>query len=91
MEQKINDTCSELAILLKEKNHKYGNSFAKTVDEYGKAVLLLRIQDKLNRLKQLLILKDPCNDKEESIEDTFLDIAGYAVLARIYIQDNKNK
>lgn len=91
MEQKINDTCSELAILLKEKNHKYGNSFAKTVDEYGKAVLLLRIQDKLNRLKQLLILKDPCNDKEESIEDTFLDIAGYAVLARIYMQDNKNK
>lgn len=91
MEQKINDTCSELAILLKEKNHKYGDSFAKTVDEYGKAVLLLRIQDKLNRLKQLLILKDPCNHKEESIEDTFLDIAGYAVLARIYIQDNKNK
>lgn len=91
MEQKINNTCSELAILLKEKNHKYGDSFAKTVDEYGKAVLLLRIQDKLNRLKQLLILKDPCNDKEESIEDTFLDIAGYAVLARIYIQDNKNK
>lgn len=91
MEQKINNTCSELAILLKEKNHKYGDSFAKTVDEYGKAVLLLRIQDKLNRLKQLLILKDPCNDKAESIEDTFLDIAGYAVLARIYMQDNKNK
>lgn len=91
MEQKINDTCSELAILLKEKNHKYGDSFAKTVDEYGKAVLLLRIQDKLNRLKQLLILKEPCNDKEESIEDTFLDIAGYAVIARIYMQDNKNK
>lgn len=91
MEQKINDTCSELAILLKEKNHKYGDSFTKTVDEYGKAVLLLRIQDKLNRLKQLLILKDPCNDPSESIEDTFLDIAGYAVLARIYMQDNKNK
>ena len=90
MEQKINNTCSELAILLKEKNHKYGDSFTKTVDEYGKAVLLLRIQDKLNRLKQLLILKDPCNDKEESIEDTFLDIAGYAVLARIYMQDNKS-
>lgn len=89
MEQKINNTCSELAILLKEKNHKYGDSFTKTVDEYGKAVLLLRIQDKLNRLKQLLILKEPCNDKEESIEDTFLDIAGYAVLARIYMQDNK--
>ena len=91
MEQKINDTCSELAILLKEKNHKYGDSFTKIVDEYGKAVLLLRIQDKLNRLKQLLILKDPCNDPNESIEDTFLDIAGYAVLSKIYMHDNKNK
>lgn len=90
-EEKINETCNELARILKEKNHKYGDSFTKTVDEYGKAVLLLRIQDKLNRLKQLLILKDPCNDPNESIEDTFLDIAGYAVLSKIYMHDNKNK
>lgn len=75
--------------MLKEKNKNYCDSFSKTVDEYGKAVMLLRIQDKLNRLKQLIILTNNCDNSEESIEDTFLDIAGYAVLAKIYLQNNK--
>lgn len=87
MEMKINEACNDLARILKEKNKKYGNSFFKTADEYGNAVLLLRIQDKLNRLKQLLILKDNCGD--ESVEDTFLDLAGYALLSKIYIKNKK--
>ena len=94
VENKIDEACNELARVLKEKNKKYGDSFSKTADEYGNAVLLLRIHDKLNRLKQLLILKDNCFDfKEavtESVEDTFLDLAGYAVLSSIYIK-NKNE
>lgn len=93
IENKIDEACKELARVLKEKNKKYGDSFSKTVDEYGNAVILLRIQDKLNRLKQLLILKDDYFDfKEavtEAVEDTFLDLAGYAVLSKIYLE-NKN-
>lgn len=90
-ENKINGICNELAKVLKEKNKKYGDSFSKTADEYGNAVLLLRIQDKLNRLKQLLIFKeDDCSNSDESVEDTFLDLAGYAVLSKIYLE-NKNK
>lgn len=93
VENKIDEACNELARVLKEKNKKYGDSFSKTADEYGNAVLLLRIQDKLNRLKQLLILKENCFDFKESVteavEDTFLDLAGYAVLSSIYIK-NKN-
>ena len=90
-ENKINSICNELATVLKEKNKNYGDSFSKTVDEYGKAVMLIRIQDKLNILKQLIILNNNCDNSEESIEDTFLDIAGYAVLAKIYLQNNKKK
>lgn len=94
IENKIDEACKELARVLKEKNKKYGDSFSKTVDEYGNAVLLLRIQDKLNRLKRLLILKDDYFDfKEavtEAVEDTFLDLAGYAVLSSIYLK-NKNE
>lgn len=93
IENKIDEACEELARVLKEKNKKYGDSFSRTADEYGNAVLLLRIQDKISRLKQLLILKDNCFDfKEavtESVEDTFLDLAGYAVLSKIYLE-NKN-
>lgn len=91
MESKIDEACNELAKVLKEKNKKYGNSFSKTVDEYGNAVLLLRIQDKLNRLKQLLILKDDCHNSDESVEDTFLDLAGYSVLSKIYIKNKKKE
>ena len=89
MEMKINEACNDLARILKEKNKKYGDSFFKTADEYGNAVLLLRVQDKLNRLKRLLILKDNFSGLEESVEDTLLDLAGYAVLSKIYLENKK--
>ena len=89
VENKIDESCKELARVLKEKNKKYGDSFSRTADEYGNAVLLLRIQDKISRLKHLLILRDDCHESNESVEDTFLDLAGYAVLSKIYLE-NKN-
>lgn len=89
-EEKINEACIELANVLKQKNKKYGDSFTKTADEYGNAVLLLRIQDKLNRLKQILILNESVTNTGESELDTLLDLAGYAILAKIYLK-NKYK
>nr|WP_239648909.1 nucleotide modification associated domain-containing protein [Brachyspira hyodysenteriae] len=47
---------------------------------------LIRIEDKLNRLKNLLLLKEEIRT-EESIIDTVLDIAGYAVLFSIYLKE----
>lgn len=86
MENSIRAACKELEELLIRKNDKYGNSFKKTADQYGKAVLLLRIEDKLNRLKQLT-LYEKAEDKDESILDTFIDIAGYGILAKIYLEN----
>lgn len=88
-DEKIDEACIELANVLKQKNKKYGDSFTKTADEYGNAVLLLRIQDKLNRLKQILILNESADNTGESELDTLLDLAGYAVLAKIYLEDKK--
>lgn len=88
-DEKINEACIDLANVLKQKNKKYGDSFTKTADEYGNAVLLLRIQDKLNRLKQILILNESTDNTGESELDTLLDLAGYAVLAKIYLEDKK--
>jgi len=88
-EEKINEACIELANVLKQKNKKYGDSFTKTADEYGNAVLLLRIQDKLNRLKQILILNESVTNTGESELDTLLDLAGYAILAKIYLKEKK--
>lgn len=87
----ISYSCEALKNLLIEKNSKYGNSFFKTADEYGGAVLLLRIDDKLNRLKEM-ILRDVADDMEgESICDTLTDIAGYAILSKIYLEQKMSE
>lgn len=90
MYEKIDKACEELAAILKEKNKKYGDSFSKTADEYGNAVLLLRIQDKLNRLKTLLLSSEKDDMEGENVIDTFVDLAGYAILSKIYIENKEN-
>lgn len=87
---KIKNECNGLKDLLIEKNQKYGNSFFKTADEYGKTVLVLRIDDKLNRLKQLILHNESDDMQGESIKDTLIDLAGYAVLAKIYLERGGN-
>ena len=81
---------NDLKNLLIEKNQKYGNSFFKTADEYGKSVLILRIDDKLNRLKQLILRNETDNMQGENVQDTLIDIAGYAILAKMYLE-NRNE
>jgi hypothetical protein len=89
MEKLITDYCEHLKKTLIQKNNAYGNSHFKTADEYGYMVLSLRIEDKVNRVKQLL--RNPSTNKgDEAVQDTFLDCAGYSVLAGIYLA-SKNK
>ena len=85
-EDLIINECEELKKLLIDKNKDYGNSYDKTLNEYGRNIGLIRIEDKLNRLKNLLLLKEEIRT-EESIIDTLLDIAGYAVLFSIYLKE----
>ena len=68
------------------KNHDYGNSVQNTYDLFGDISFLTRINDKINRLNTLCT-KDEMKVKDESINDTILDLANYAVL--FYITRNK--
>ena len=45
--------------------------------------LWFRINDKINRLKQLVLLKKEANVKTESIKDTFQDLSIYGMIAQI--------
>ena len=85
-EDLIINECEELKNLLIKKNKDYGNSYDKTLNEYGRNIGLIRIEDKLNRLKNLLLLKEEIRTGE-SIIDTLLDIGGYAVLFSIYLKE----
>lgn len=73
--------CSELTALYERKNHDYGDSFGKGFAEYGMTMPCIRLEDKLNRLKSLL--KSDAQVKDESIDDTLMDLANYAIMTLI--------
>lgn len=74
----IKKIANEVAELVAKKNADYGDSFTKTMDEYGETAYFLRIEDKLSRLKSLSKNEQKVND--ESVTDTLKDIIGYTLL-----------
>jgi hypothetical protein len=88
-EEKINEACIELANVLKQKNKKYGDSFTKTADELGLVCIVIRLSDKLNRIKNILLKHEKDDMKGESVKDTLIDLAGYSILSKIYLDGKK--
>ena len=68
---------SKQEALYAEKNEKYQDAFGKTYAEYGPTVAIIRLEDKLNRVKALVAAGlDGSNG--ESLVDTLTDMANYA-------------
>lgn len=65
----------------KRKNADYGDSFGESVQELGIISAITRISDKCNRLKSLA--KNSAKVTDESMQDTLLDLANYAVMTLI--------
>lgn len=65
--------------LYEAKNADYGDSVHDTYMKYGLTSFLVRLEDKLNRVRTLS--KQEAKVKDEKIEDTLLDMANYAILA----------
>jgi hypothetical protein len=86
-EQTIRQACSNLADILIKKNKDYGNSVQEQFDEYGETSLLIRLDDKLRRLKQLQ--KAPAKVTSESKQDTMLDLAGYSILGLLCLSSEE--
>ncbi len=78
----------EMEQLYIEKNSDYGNSVGDTFDRYGLVSFLVRMEDKLNRLRSLNQKQDAAV-KDEKIEDTLQDLANYAILALIELKLKK--
>lgn len=80
------------------KNHDYGDSVHDTYKRYGLVSFLVRMEDKLNRVRTLSIKSnnekvDDAKVTDEKIEDTLLDLANYAILAvmELKLDNNSNK
>lgn len=65
--------------LYEDKNKDYGDSFAKLRQEYGNPAILIRLEDKLLRLKRLMMSGEQFV-KTESVEDTLRDLANYSIM-----------
>ena len=90
MEDKHLEICKELNELYHRKNHDYGGSFHKSYLEYGMTMPLIRLEDKLNRLKSLTARGD-AKVADESICDTLMDLANYAIMTVMELGEVKNE
>jgi hypothetical protein len=74
----IQETCDQIKELLIEKNRKYGDSAVNPIRILSKSSnteqILVRIDDKLNRIK---------NMQSDEDEDVITDLIGYLVLYKV--------
>lgn len=73
---------TELTKTYEKKNKDYGDSFGKSIEKHGLIASVVRMEDKLNRFANL-ISKDTKEVEDESLEDTLLDLANYAIMTVI--------
>jgi len=78
--------CDDIKQLLLQKNMKYGDSALNPIRVLSKSgpveQILVRIDDKLNRVKQGDILNDD--------EDVVMDLIGYFILLKIALERQDN-
>ncbi len=67
------------------KNHDYGDSVHDTYMKYGITSFLVRLEDKLNRART--ISRKEQLVKDEKLMDTLLDMANYAILAVMELEE----
>ncbi|CAG9608025.1 nucleotide modification associated domain-containing protein [Pseudoneobacillus rhizosphaerae] len=79
------EICRQLNNIYKQKNADYGDSFGQQYQEYGIISSAIRLEDKMKRFKQLI--KNEAQVKDESIEDTLLDMANYAIMTVIEMRN----
>jgi (p)ppGpp synthase/HD superfamily hydrolase len=67
--------------LHRRKNSDYGNAAHESYKEFGLNSYIIRLNDKMRRLKSLTGRGVDISVKDESIEDTLMDLAAYAIMA----------
>lgn len=81
------DIAMEMTRLYAKKNADYGDSFGESFREFGLGSAVIRIGDKYRRFKNLIARKAMV--KDESIEDTLLDMANYAIMTVIELRQSQ--
>ncbi|MGX7099573.1 nucleotide modification associated domain-containing protein [Globicatella sanguinis] len=75
----------QMAELYERKNKDYGDSFSNSLDEFGVIAGVVRLSDKMSRIKALtkngeqLVL-------DESVKDTLQDLANYSIMTMMWLE-----
>lgn len=80
--QELMDEIHQLYI---RKNHDYGDSFHLSFLEEGMAACRIRLGDKMNRFKNLTLGSTQMVG-DESVRDTLIDLANYAIMGVIEME-----
>lgn len=83
--QRHKELCDKIHSLYKKKNHDYGDSFGQSFRDFGPLAGLIRMEDKFNRLKTLVRGEDQ-QVEDESIMDTLMDLANYAIMTLLEME-----
>ena len=83
------EICEEINDLYARKNHDYGDSFHQTFVEEGMAMARIRLGDKFNRFKTLSRNEEQ-KVNDESIRDTLIDLANYAIMTVLEMEVSDN-
>ena len=90
--EKHREICEKLNKIYEQKNHDYGNSFGETFEKLGIISAVTRLSDKYNRICSLATKSaEERKVKDESIRDTLLDLANYAIMTMIEMDCEKKK
>lgn len=73
--QIVNEITNEILSILNEKHKKYGS---KNLEEYGLLGIIIRMNDKIQRLENQLILED-YDKQKQIIKDQLIDLQGYSI------------
>lgn len=87
--QSFIDITTDMAKTYAAKNHDYGDSFSESLNEFGLVAAVVRIGDKMNRIKSLI--KKEAEVKDESIRDTLLDMANYCIMTVMWMNKTKEE
>lgn len=79
----------EMKEIYLKKNHDYGDSFNKSLDELGIVAAVTRMSDKIERMKTLV--KKEAQVKSESFKDSLMDLGIYSIMTTMYMNDHEKK
>lgn len=88
--EKFKQITEEMQELCKRKNSDYGSSVNDTYKRYGLVSYLVRMEDKINRVRNLVLNKNQ-KVEDEKIRDTLMDLANYSILAIIDMENEKTQ